>query len=141
MSNYGPPRINLSHRIRGFGLIIPYPSGVTYCALTSAEALDRRRLEGLFVPLHNNHQPNPQEELWRIFNMTLNQEKRAELIDMLLDKFLGVKDGIVVDRDRLDEMTDAWAPVLIGYLGDQDPIFEGEGFNPTQGILVWQNCD
>lgn len=153
------PRIELWDTV-GLGLIISWPSGVTYSNQTGGTSCLAPEFEGVFVPLCNecsieNHElMSPANELekyfmgpkWRGMGATKGlDEQDADYIDSILSRVTGQwgsLPSIRVNRERSRESHEAWVYVIVH--GDEAsvlPVFAGFDPYPRSGVLTWQNSD
>ena len=132
------------------GIIISYPTGVTYSNQTGGTSNLQPELEGCLVPLPEVHPDKvPPDKIlaihfsgpkWRETGATSGIDTEdADLIDALLNdcRLSGI---VKVDRSKLKESHEAW--VFIQILND-DPGNAFSGFDPYPrvGVLTWSNSD
>jgi hypothetical protein len=140
----------------GLGLIIEYPSGVTYGNQTGGTSCLQPSTEGIFIPLRKDclvedrDLVSPRNKLaayfegpkWKGTGATNGLDMDdADFIDRLLSDS-GLSPCMIVDRRRLHDSHEAWVRVTV--LADEPgpcPIFSGFGPYPRTGILTWHNSD
>jgi hypothetical protein len=148
------PKVLLYEHV-GLGLIVAFPSGVTYSNQAGGFACFQPELEGIFIPLRNDCLVEGNEllspavgleeyftgEKWRGAAMHGIDEEDADFIDALLQSHR-LSHCLKVDRTRLDESSEAWIHVEVGAdEAGEIPIFSGLGPYPRYGVLTWQNSD
>lgn len=116
----------------GVGLIILYPSGVTYSNQTAGIMCAHPTAEGVYMPLSNDQ---------RLANqfMTVGQPFDKDDIAYLIDYLASSDDTsfLTIDDTRLGESHEAWLYVNIGK--PRWPVLIG--FEGYKGILTWENSD
>ncbi|MCY1030791.1 DUF6210 family protein [Corallococcus sp. BB11-1] len=139
----------------GLGVIVQAPTGVMYGNQCDGHLNEMRWAEGFFVPLHSvdlsldpddDEVFNVEHALFDFFKKGFRGhpymrevwtpshfERLALLVSRVPmwhathpDQVLGERLHLALDRERLDEVTEAWVPVLTPY---------------GPGILVFENCD
>lgn len=144
-------RLRLSFSSLDLGVIIAWPSGVTYSNQANGVACEHPELEGVFYPIATKpiHFGPQNAELsdFVLENRDGNRGPLSEIIADFIDDFLKRTDfpfSAVVDRNHLPESVEAWvwltltrsdAPsssLFVGYDFDSCPLF---------GALVWENSD
>ena len=137
----------------GTGIIVAFPSGVSYSNQTGGTFCLKPEIEGVYVPVRNDYLlPNgplesPEIELSRYFVGLVGairglKAADADFIDSILHR-VGLH-TVTVDRSRLAKSHEAWIHVVIA--GDEDDdssraTFSGFSPYPRQGILTWCNSD
>ncbi|MEW6302888.1 MAG: DUF6210 family protein [Verrucomicrobiota bacterium] len=126
----------------GVGLIIAYPSGVTYVNQAGGLTCRQPELEGVFVPL-TAQLSAVGNELQEYFTGPKWKGRCDDGIDVetadFVDGLLRAHDwagSLQVDRDRLSDSLEAWIHMRVGGNGFFWPGFEG-----GHGVLVWENSD
>jgi len=135
---------------RSLGIIVCFPTGVTYTNQTCGTFCLHPKVEGCFIPLRDTngptHQPKPEDALTDHFFgpkyrgsgawKGIDQED-ADVIDGVLaqNEFTHVR----VNRDRLNDSHEAWIYVTIE--DDEEGLFSGFGPYPASGVLTWPNSD
>jgi hypothetical protein len=149
------PKITLFDHV-GLGLIIEYPSGVTYSNQTGGTSCLAPTLEGVFVPLRNDCAMPSRELLspentlvtyfegpkWQGTGATQGIDADdADFIERLLLEYR-LSNCIIVDRSRLRDSHEAWIHVLVTAEEDSiAPVFFGFTPYPRHGVLTWANTD
>lgn len=124
----------------GLGLIISYPTGVTYSNQTGGTFCLQPELEGAFIPLDA---PDAEAALEAWFTTGGGEVIRlptsdADRIDEILRESQ-LAPGITVDRDRLAESSEAW--IYVSLHETEHAMFRGFAPYPRSAVLTWQNSD
>ena len=149
------PNVLLDEHV-GLGLIVEFPTGVTYSNQAGGYSCLHPELEGVFIPLRNdclvegNQLLSPTLALEEYFTGAkwrgsgavdgIDQED-ADFIDGLLKSYR-LSHCIHVDRTRLSESCEAWVHAEVtADEAAETPLFSGLGPYPRSGVLIWQNSD
>ena len=145
----------LLYEYLGLGLIIPFPSGVIYSNQAGGSTCLQPEMEGIFVPLRNDHffegqlMVSPVEALMAYFDGEAWQgtgatggltEHDADMLDQFLRSY-SLSDVLRIDRSRLRESCEAWIHVEVTAEERKIPTFSGFGAYPRTGVLTWPNTD
>jgi Family of unknown function (DUF6210) len=150
--------VNLYDSI-GTGLIVSWPTGISYSNQTGGYACFHPCHEGVFVPLGNDMALDPpkllgiEDELFAYFTgppwnctgaisgLTIAD---ADVIDRIMTTHPFFQ-GIRVNRSRLLDSQEAWVHVTIDATAmiytAPGPYLEGFEPRPTSGVLTWCNSD
>ncbi len=135
-----PPSIDLIG-FDGLGLIIDWPSGVSYTTQSAGYGCEHAQIEGVMVPLFDGVGRPVLHALRQHFRGDWHaiDDKAAEIIDRILKRHdLAF---IRADRERLIDSREAWIFVTV----DEDlaPKLSPriEGFGRRSGVLTWPNSD
>lgn len=151
------PTVQLYESI-GVGIILDYPSGVTFSNQTGGTSCLHPEMEGVYIPLRNDYRPpdgpllSPEIDLTRYFEGPKHRGagagdgidiEDADFIDSILDG-ARLRSCVSVDRNRLAASHEAWIHVIISADESSDPglaIFAGFTPYPRPGVLTWCNSD
>lgn len=140
----------------GLGLVISWPSGITYSNQAGGYSCAQPSVEGVFVPLRNDCSLDdkllsPETELLSYFTGSKHRgagthgkgfdQEDADFIDGVLKKY-NLARCLRVDRSRLGDCDEAWVPVEV--IADEDSdggLFSGFAPYPRPGVLTWTNSD
>lgn len=131
----------------GIGLILLWPSGVFYSNQTGGYACLQPRIEGIFVPLHD--ELVDQEQMlydyftgpkWRGACINGIDEETASHIDHVLNLSFHTS-FLRMDRERLNESHEAWVYVDVLNVAEHVDSRPVVGFSTRKGILTWSNSD
>jgi len=132
----------------GFGLLVPWPSGLLYGNQTGGYWCNNPAVESVFIPLWDRAEEpeGPEADLYAYFTgpkhlgyCTTFHESDASEVERILDAHrLG---GLMeVDRTRLAESHEAWVHVAVLRDAPHGP-WSDLGPYPRPGILTWGNSD
>ncbi|MGX7668754.1 DUF6210 family protein [Flavobacterium pedocola] len=143
------PKVKL-HDAIGLGLIINYPTGITFTNQTGGTACYQSSCEGLYLPIGNditvdeNRLVSPSIALEKYFTNAkhsghgatdgLDRDDYDEINKTL--KAYHLSDSIAIDEESLAKSHEAWIYVKIKNLDLIDDFPEN-----LDGILTWSNSD
>lgn len=130
-------------------LILPWPSGVVIAVQAGGDACTERSVEGLFLPLPIRQIENRQENdlttlaqhLEALHPGCRDRPITKEEADRIDSAFAVCAVPILVNRERLQESTEAWLPVRIRETEAVYGYDELNDFAGMEAVLTWQNCD
>lgn len=130
--------------LEGVALIIEAPTGVTYSNQVGGHACLQPTYEGALLPVNPDRDPDgPRSDLEIALGEVLINEgflddTLADTVDAVLARFSPTA-GLLVDRTRLRESTEAWVHVIV-------PEAKGGPYGESRypagrGVLTWLNSD
>lgn len=134
-------------------LIINAPTGIKYSNQSGGNRCCHPVAEGYIIPIDNSYIAEIDDcsfLCWNDSNTSFNdQSKSADELDIMLSTFDEIaykKISILIDRDRLSELTEAWWPVkgwISGYNFICDFSRKDKEFDKIQitGYIAKPNCD
>lgn len=125
----------------GLGLIIEWPSGVSYTTQSAGCGCEHPRIEGVMVPVCDGVGRPVLHSLRQHFRGDWHamDDKDAEILDGLLRRHdLGF---IRTDRSRLNDSREAWVFVTVDEDRTPKLLPRIEGFGSRPGVFTWPNSD
>lgn len=133
------------YELNGLAMIEPAPTGIVYLNQTGGHACYQCSQEGYLVPLGREGLERKALDALRAYftgpkwSGWCNERIDVETADEI-DRIIAAgthREGIVVDRTKLDESWESWVHVLIC-----EPLMSlVDHAAPTEAILTWPNSD
>lgn len=134
------PTIDLIEH-EGLGLIIEWPSGVSYTTQSAGYGCEHPVIEGVMVPISDGVGRPVLHSLRQHFcgDWHAMDEKDAEILDGVLRRHdLGF---IRTDRSRLNDSRESWVFVTVDEDRAPKLLPRIEGFGRCSGVFTWPNSD
>ncbi len=139
----------------GLGIIIEYPTGVWVSQQTGGTSCLHPKVEGIYLPLHNDYTHkehqflSPEIDLSQYFegpkhNGTgatsgLDQEDVKVITEILTKYKLG--HILEINKSKLKESHEAWVHIWLKPEKNNIPLWTGFEPYPRNAILTWCNSD